>query len=99
MSSIKDGYLVSPPKGKAVSWPATGNISGVGYSNAKNAFSRGSTHNPRTVLKELQAKQSWVDKSIGRGYNPFTVNGTTRTFFGGKTRRRRSKSRKTKRRV
>jgi len=100
MSTIKNGYLVSPPKAKGISWLPTGNISGVSYSRPGNANSRGSTHNPSAVINQLKAKQSLVDKIIGRGYNPLSVNATTRTFFGGKkTRRRRSKSRKTKRRM
>ena len=97
MSTIINGYLVSPPKGKAVSWPATGNISGVSYSNVKNAFSRGSSHNPRAVFKQLQAKQNFMDKTIGKGHNSSKIKPTTHLFFGGKTRRRRTKSRKTRR--
>ena len=100
MSTIQQGYLTPGQPAREVSWPATGNVSGVAYSHAGNAYSRKAKQYPLSALQELLAQQDWTSKYIGQGYQPKGILLTgPRTFSGGKrTRRRRSKSRKTRRR-
>ena len=86
MSTIQQGYLTSAPRG--VYWPATGNVSGVGYSHVGNAYSRGNTHNPANAARQILAERAWMAYYLG---NPPAKGGKN-------TRRKRSKSRKTRRR-
>jgi hypothetical protein len=86
MSTIQHGYLTPPPR--TVSWPATGNVSGVAYSGAKNAYSRVSKFNPATAAIQVLGERAWNAQHIGVGY----------PMGGKRTRNRRSKSRKNYRR-
>ena len=85
MSTVQQGYLTPPQK--SVSWPATGNVSGVVYSRAGNEYSR-KTYNPLIAARQILAERNWKAKHIGEGY----------TRGGKRTRYRKSKSRKTRRR-
>jgi hypothetical protein len=86
MSTVQQGYLT--PAQTGVHWPATGNVSGVGYSRIENAYSRGSAHNPSNAARQILAERAWMAYYLGQP-----------PARGGKnTRRRRSKSRKSRRR-
>lgn len=86
MSTVQQGYLTPPQK--SVSWPTTGNVSGVVYSRAGNAYSRKNTYNPAIAARQILAERNWNAKHIGEGY----------TRGGKRNRYRKSKSRKTRRR-